>query len=119
MHGRDGGGRAWHAWFMTPAGQSRVYADLPLLLPMCPQPGGACEQRGAGRAHLGSISSQPLPSRDLPSPPSATGCSTSASFLKPFSGRLRLILRMLLWLTLIIPDQRFGNKEQLTGKGNK
>ena len=39
------------------------------------------------------------------------------SFLKPFSGCLRLILRMLLWLTVIIPDPRFENKELHTGKG--
>ena len=119
MRGRDGGGRAWHAWFMTPAESHMCTETCHCSCPCVLSQAGPVSSGGAGQTHLGSISSQPLPSRDLPSPPSAVGCLPSASFLKPFSGRLWLILKMLLWLTLIIPGQRFGNKEQHTGKGNK
>ena len=72
---------------------------------------GPVSARDAGRTHLGGISSQPLPSCDLPSLPLAMGCLPSMSFLKPFSGCLRFILRMLLWLTVIIPELRFENKK--------
>ena len=110
-------GRVCRAWSVTPTESHMCIETCHSFCPDILNQTGPVSARDAGWTHLGGISSQPLLSCDLPSLPLVMGCSPSMSFLKPFSGCLRLILRMLLWLTVIIPDPRFENKELHTGKG--